>query len=406
LANKEAGFVLFVSYVLGVLAIAVAIPIVILCIEIFSALTLGARKHFSYPARPAAQNIAVVIPAHNEGSGISSTLNAISPQLRGGDRLLVVADNCSDDTANISSASGAEVIERRDLNRQGKGYALDFGLRFLEKNPPNVVIFIDADCRTSDDAIEQMVRTCIATGRPVQILDLMTAPEVSSINYRVAEFAWRVRNWVRPLGLAAMDLPCPLMGTGMAFPWDVICSANLATGALTEDRKIGVALTRAGYPPLFCPGARVTSHFPLSSEGAKTQRQRWEEGNIRTLFGEAPRFSAVAIRTGNFPLFALSLDAMVPPLSLLAMLAVGLLLLTGAATFLGASALPFTISVIALLALIAAVALAWLKYGRDVLPVTSIFSIAGYALGKLPLYRQIFSRRGTSSWVRTDRGKP
>ena len=54
----------------------------------------------------------------------------------------------------------------------------------------------------------------------MQILDLMTAPEDSPINYRVAEFAWRVNNWVRPLGLAALGLPCQLMGTGMAFPWD------------------------------------------------------------------------------------------------------------------------------------------------------------------------------------------
>ena len=112
------------------------------------------------------------------------------------------------------------MIERRDLTKQGKGYALDYALAQLDANPPNIVAVIDADCHASDGAIEEMARTCAATGRPVQVLDLMTAPENSPVNYRVAEFAWRVRNWVRPLGLAALGLPCPLMGTGMAFPWE------------------------------------------------------------------------------------------------------------------------------------------------------------------------------------------
>ena len=109
----------------------------------------------------------------------------------------------------------------------GKGYALDFGLKHLAANPPDIVIIIDADCRVSENAIETMAQACAATGRPVQVLDLMTAPEGSPINYRVAEFAWRVKNWVRPLGLSALGLPCQLMGTGMAFPTRYCATRNL-----------------------------------------------------------------------------------------------------------------------------------------------------------------------------------
>jgi hypothetical protein len=89
--------------------------------------------------------------------------------------------------------------------------------------------------------------------RPVQSLYLMTAPCESAINHQVAEFAWRLKNQVRPLGLRALGLPCQLMGTGMAFPWDIIRSAELASGFIVEDLKLGLDLADAGHPPVFCP---------------------------------------------------------------------------------------------------------------------------------------------------------
>jgi glycosyltransferase involved in cell wall biosynthesis len=73
---------------------------------------------------------------------IAGSLRSILPQLAEADRLLVVADNCSDDTAAIATAEGAETIERSDLAHRGKGYALDFGIRHLELDAPDVVIVI------------------------------------------------------------------------------------------------------------------------------------------------------------------------------------------------------------------------------------------------------------------------
>ena len=150
------------------------------------------------------------------------TLDDIKAQLRSGDRLLVVADNCTDDTAAVAKVAGAEVTERHDLARIGKGYALDWGLQHLSVDPPEIVIVIDADCRLATNTLDQLAMACATTRRPVQALYLMTAPDEPSINYRVAMFAFRVKNWVRPLGLRALNLPCQLMGTGMAFPWECI----------------------------------------------------------------------------------------------------------------------------------------------------------------------------------------
>ena len=105
--------------------------------------------------------------------------------------------------------------------------------------------------------------------RPVQALNIMTAPLGSSVSYQISAFAWRMKNWVRPLGLKALGLPCQLMGTGMAFPWDVICTADLASGHIVEDLKLGLELTAGGWPPLFCPSAVVSSAFPAIGHGRR-----------------------------------------------------------------------------------------------------------------------------------------
>ena len=195
--------------------------------------------------------IGVLVPAHNESENLLPTIADIKAQLAPGDRLLVLADNCCDDTASVARAAGAEVVERDDLTKIGKGYALDWGIRHLSADPPSIVVLIDADCRLSAETINRLVHATSRTGRPSQAVYLMTAPAGSSINYQVAEFAWRVKNWIRPLGLHGLNLPCQLVGTGMAFPWEVIQSANLATEHLVEDLKLGLDLAAPGIRPCF-----------------------------------------------------------------------------------------------------------------------------------------------------------
>jgi hypothetical protein len=58
---------------------------------------------------------------------------------------------------------------------------------------------------------------------------LMYAPKQAGLKIRIAQFAWVVKNQVRPAGLQRLGLTCPLMGTGMALPWSCISTANLET---------------------------------------------------------------------------------------------------------------------------------------------------------------------------------
>ena len=375
-----------------------------LLLEISAALILAPRKN-ALDLHENSRRLAVLLPAHNEGAGVVSTITDVKAQLTPRDRLVVIADNCTDDTAKIAAAAGAEVLERHEPTKLGKGYALDFGIRHLSLDPPEIVIVIDADCKVAEHTIDRLAAACVATSRPAQALDLMVAPPNSPINYQVAEFAWRVKNWVRPSGLDALHLPCQMMGTGMAFPWPAIYRVNLASASVVEDMKLGLDLAEAGFPPLFCPSALVTSHFPLVVAGAKSQRRRWEEGHVRMILTTVPRLVFKAVIARNIPLLALALDLAIPPLSLLVSLLVATLFIAVLTMFLGASPASFMITVATFAALIVAILSAWVRFGRDILPIGSVFSVVSYVLAKLPIYYRALSVNMTSQWTRTDRKK-
>lgn len=192
--------------------------------------------------------LAVVVPAHDEERHLGATLASIRAQLRPGDRLVVVADNCTDRTAAVAADAGAEVVVRFDPTARGKGYAMDAGIRHLRADPPALVIFVDADCLVAVGSLEALARVAWEERRPVQALYGNRASPGGGPAIEVARFALLLRNVLRPRGLAALGLPCQLTGSGMAFPWTVIAEARLASDDLVEDLKLGLDCARAGFP--------------------------------------------------------------------------------------------------------------------------------------------------------------
>jgi hypothetical protein len=390
------------TYVLIALCALAALPVLVLCLQVLLAYG-GRRALASTVAGRANGDVAVLIPAHNEAAGIDATLRVLQAQLRAGDRVLVVADNCSDDTAARARRAGAEVIERSDAVQRGKGFALDFGVRHLSARPPAMVLIVDADCLLDSGAADTLAALCSSSGRPVQALYEMNAPAGAGLRARVSAFAWRVRNRVRPLGWWAVGAPCQLMGTGMMSPWALLRDAPLASGHIAEDVQLGADLALRGQPPLFAPQARVTSTFPEGDDAAASQRRRWEHGNLALMFAHGPRLIAAGLRRADGRLLALAADLMVPPLALLVQLQLGLALLGALAWWLGAGALPLAISTGALALLVLAILAAWRLAGRDIIALSELLLTApAYALRKLPMYAAFLWKR-QSTWVRAKR---
>jgi cellulose synthase/poly-beta-1,6-N-acetylglucosamine synthase-like glycosyltransferase len=388
---------MILNFIVLLAAITLILPVMVFLLQILAAIFLPKPSAITQQAehRPV---IAVLVPAHNESLVISHTIQSMLPQLGSQDQLLVVADNCNDDTATIARGLGATVIERTNLHERGKGFALDFGLQYLKRNPPKLVLIIDADCLVTDCAIDKLTSACVAYQRPIQALYLMESQPNPSLKARVAAFAWLVKNKVRPLGFKALGLPCQLMGTGMAFLWEDIVKVNLASGHIVEDMKLGVDLCRTDKAPLFLPEALVTSISPPTAEATYTQRTRWEHGHLSVILNEAPSLLFESLKTKNLQMLGLACDLIVPPLAALTLLCLAIFVISVGLSLKLAS----LISIILLIALGCAILLAWMFFGREVISFRQLCYAPIYAAIKIPLYIQFFFKRQVD-WVRSKR---
>lgn len=387
------------NFFLLTIAVFLFIPIAVLLVECLAATLLDRQPARLLTARP---SLAVLVPAYNEATGIGMTLKSLLPQLTSHDRLIVVADNCSDETAAVAQALGATVLERHDLEKRGKGYALDFGLKLLASEPPDVVVVVDADCIVAEAAIAKISCLAATEQRPVQARYLLTQPANASPEAAVSILAFTVKNLVRPVGLAQLGLPCLLTGTGMAFPWSIMQQVSLASSNIVEDMQLSLDLLIAGSPAIFCADAEVTGLLPQQKQAAESQRTRWEHGHLQTLRTQVPRLLKVGLAQKRFDVLAIALDLCIPPLSLLV-----LLWLTTAIAAIVASLTLKLYAPVGLLGLeglliLVSVTTAWAKFARNTLPLGTLLSIPGYILWKLPLYLRFLVKPQTK-WVRTER---
>ena len=395
------------SPVLGVLAClmaaALAVPVLVLAAEILGSVFHEATPPFSISSeRHGAGPVAVLMPAHDEATGIQAAIAPLLGQLRLGDRLLVVADNCTDATAEVARAAGADVIERVDQGRRGKGYALDFGVRHLAERPPETVVIVDADCVVASGGIDALVASARASGRPSQARYLMHAPPAAPLRTRIAEFAWVLKNEVRPSGAHRLGWPCQLMGSGMAFPWPLIRAAPLASGHIVEDLQLGLDLARSGHAPVYCAAATVTSAFPTQDSALASQRTRWEHGHLAVIAANAPGMLWTSLRRGDRRIAMLALDLCVPPLSSLVLLQGASLILALIAAAVGAGSSALAVSLVSCVILAASLGTAWFRSGRHILTARDWLSVPGYVFAKVPLYARMLRRR-QAEWVRTKR---
>lgn len=377
----------------------VALAGIVFAIEAGLGLLAGMKRRPAPPLAPA--EIALLIPAHDEAGGIGPIVERLRATLHPDTRMVVVADNCSDDTAAVARAAGAEVIERSDPLLRGKGFALSFGRDHLRSAPPRAAIVIDADCTAEPGALERIAALAVATGRPVQSAYLFAARRDAAPMVQISNFAILVKNLVRQNGDRAIGAPALLTGSGMAFPWPLFDGAALATDNIVEDLALGIDLTRQGHAPIFDPAARVWTQ-PSTAGGTLTQRTRWENGFMTVARKQALPLVGEALRRGRPALLWTGLHLLTPPLALLMALNLGVAILLGLMTLAGMPPAAFLVAcgLFALNALL--VIAAWALHGRDHMTIGTIVRLPLYILWKLPIYLR-FARGGETRWIRTER---
>ncbi len=347
----------------------------------------------------------ILIPAHNEAEQIINVIQVLQTQITEQDRVIVIADNCHDRTAELARSTGVEVLEREHKTDRGKGYALDYAMQQIQTDPPEVLVILDGDCIVEPDTIKNITSIAIATGRPVQATYLMEQPDNPSLKDNISMFSIKVKNLVRLLGLNRLGWHSLLTGSGMAFPWSLINQVSLAGSKTTDDMQLTVDLVLAGSTPIFCENARVMGRL-MKDRDAQSQRSRWEHGHLEMIGQEVPRLLKAFLITKNWAALGLALDILIPPLSLLVMTWIASMIVVWLVIiFTDVSIVPAVIVTTAGGFLLTGVLLAWVKFGRADLPLKNLIAIPLYILGKIPIYLN-FLVKPQSRWLKTERDLP
>lgn len=381
------------AWLLWLACIATAIPVAVLALECF----VGAFARAARGIVAAAPPFTVLMPAHDEARGIARSVTDVGAQLRARDRLIVIADNCTDDTADIARGLGATVIVRTDPERRGKSHALEYGRSMIANDPGTVVIIVDADCSPAPHALHRLAITAARRHAVVQGAYLLVPPANASPIVRMSCFAFLVKNLVRQLALRRLGGVALLQGSGMAFPSSIFRRIDWSSDSLVEDLDMGLDLLLDGTPVLFDDSARFLSDAS-SQGGTAGQRRRWEHGMLQSMQSFVPRLVAAGL-SGRPRLLFVALDLMVPPTVLLVM---GAAVVTALALAVGGFAPPVVALLLADLALGGGLFLTWFFHGRSVLPLRSIGGGLRYMIWKLPILLQFVTNR-ERSWIRTDR---
>ena len=383
-------------------AVAVAVPVCVVLVQCLAALLL-ARPAESEHDQADRGTYCVLIPAHNEELVLRKTLVDVVAQLSPLDRVLVVADNCSDQTVAIAQDAGVDVLERHHAEHRGKGYALDAGVRQLEKDgfAGSCVIIIDADCDVAADALHLLAAEVSRSGRSAQARYVMHLPADSSPRDYVSALALRVRNIARARGMNNLGLPCQVMGSGIAIPWHAIRKLNLASGNIVEDMQIGLDLARVRLAAVYVEAACVTGRL-ASGDAARAQRKRWEHGHLGTIIGVVPRLLCAGVARGNLQQVVLAVDLAILPLSLLVSFVIAVIAAACALGVLSDYWLPLWISVGSLVSLVFAFLVGWWVSARGVIPLRTLLGIPVYVLWKIPMWvMSVLSPQ--KEWVRSSR---
>lgn len=248
-----------------------------------AAALLPVARRKTPPAPANAARLAFVVPAHDEAENIHKTVASLvaACQADGNAETWVVADNCSDDTAERARLGGAQVIERRNPLQRGKGHALAFAFEQLPTAAGEWLIVVDADSTLEAGFLPAMRAAMTAQRHALQACYLsQTGDHLRSRVSRIGQWGF---NLVRPLGRQRLGCSCGLFGNGFALRRSLLAQLPYTAHSVVEDLEYHLLLVAAGERVHFVPTARVTGEIADTVDGARTQRTRWEGGRLRML---------------------------------------------------------------------------------------------------------------------------
>ncbi len=352
----------------------------------------------------------IVVPAHDERQGIAATVASLRAMDYPRDlfRVVVVADNCTDDTAERARLAGAEVLVREDREKRGKGYALEYAFeRILAEGRAHAVVVVDADTVVSPNLLRVFGSLVSAGAQAIQAEYRSRNPD-ASWRTRLMSIALGSVHTLRSRARERLRVSCGLHGNGMCFTSALLRKVPYDAFSITEDLEYSIRLAEKGHRVVYAAEARVLGEMPTGERASRTQRERWEGGRSELARLHAPRLLMRALRDRDSIALDRAIDLLLPPLSTIVVtIAVGIvacaMLSLRAGVITGASWLWIASGVMVL----GYAARGWQLSGTGSRGLGALLHVPFYLAWKLtlPLRRREHAR---GEWVRTarERGAP
>jgi cellulose synthase/poly-beta-1,6-N-acetylglucosamine synthase-like glycosyltransferase len=350
----------------------------------------------------------VIVPAHNEVGGILRTISNLQqldwPAHRF--RVVVIADNCTDETARVAQEAGAIVIERHDPLHRGKGYALAHAFSWSRADQKaDAVVVVDADSKASANLLESFAAR-IEQGSHVLQAHYGVLNASASWRTRLMAIALGSIHKLRSRARERLGLSCGIRGNGWCVTHALLDEIPYQAYSLTEDVEFGVDLGLAGHRVAYCDEAHVNGEMVSTETAARSQRHRWESGRLRLVRSKVPVLLYRAAIGPSLVCLDLALDLLVLPLSYIVLSAAVLLAVGIALSLMSRSEFRLAVlgaGIFDCAALAAYVCRGWVLSGIGMQGFWDLLRVPGFILWKL---RLLVSGPKTTTWIRTKRERP
>ncbi len=302
------------TLVIVICTVIAAVPALFLFTLTLAAL-LPARQ---FPQSNVHKKIAIVVPAHNESLLIEETLQVLQQQDYPEDQfeIVVIADNCTDDTAAKAGKIGARVIERN--SNPGKGQALYETFGMLMEESWDAFLIIDADSHLSTNALTELNHQLCSGIDVIQVRYGVLNP-TESIRTKAMELSTASYNGLRHRGSDTLGISIGINGNGFCLTRQTLVDVPYLAHSIVEDLEYHLLLLNAGYKVSFNDRVVVKAQMPVGDRGAEVQRVRWERGRAMMIKDYAPNLFKQVFSRPKVAFDGL-LSVLMPPVSMVTIL--------------------------------------------------------------------------------------